>query len=108
MRIFTPEQALLDIGSDYLRIAVFTLPLMAVSTLISRILQGMGHGIPGLIINLVRVIILGVPLSYFFVFVWGYGYLSIAVAMVIGGIGANIVGVAMLRSRFKEMSKVIS
>ena len=47
----TPDQNLISLGAAYLRIIVFTFPLMAVGMLISRILQGMGFGLPGLILK---------------------------------------------------------
>ncbi len=97
LRIFTSDSLLLSISSAYLRINVFTFPLMAVSMISSRILQGMGLGLPGLIIQLVRIFIFAVPLAYIFVFILGYGYLSIAVAMVIGGIASNITAIAWLK-----------
>jgi len=104
LRIFTPDEALLGIGSAYLRINIFTFPLMAISMLTSRILQGMGYGLPGFIINFVRVFIFAVPLAYLFVFILGYGYLSIAVAMVIGGIASSITAVIWLRMRLNALS----
>lgn len=99
LKIFTNDILLINLGSAYLRIAVFTFPLMAVGMLTARILQGMGFGLPGFIINLVRIIVVAIPLAYLFVFILGYGYLSIAVAMVIGGIVSNIVALSWLRIR---------
>ena len=102
LRIFTPDMTLLALGSAYIRIEVFTFPLMAVSMNIARIMQGMGFGLPGFIINLVRFFIVAVPLAYLFVFILGFGYLSIAVAMVLGGIASNIVGIAWLKIKLKK------
>lgn len=104
LRIFTPDEILIGIGSAYLRINVFTFPLMAVSMLTSRILQGMGFGLPGFVINLVRIFIFAVPLAYLFVFILGYGYLSIAVAMVIGGVASSITALIWLRARLNALS----
>ena len=102
LRIFTPDAALLNIGSAYMRIEVFTFPLMAVSFNIARIMQGMGFGLPGFIINLVRIFFVAVPLAYIFVYILGFGYLSIAVAMVLGGIASNVVGIAWLKVKLKK------
>ncbi|MEM4268411.1 MAG: MATE family efflux transporter [Candidatus Woesearchaeota archaeon] len=103
LRIFTSDKIILAISAKYLRIDVFTFPLMAVSIMISRIAQGMGDGTPGLIINIVRIILVAVPLAYLFVFVLGYGYLSIAVAMVLGGVASNIVAFLWLTRRLKQI-----
>ena len=70
--------------------------MMAISMVISRVMQGMGYGLPGLVVNLVRIFIVAVPLAYLFVYVLGYGYLSIAVAMLLGGIASNMIAVSWL------------
>ncbi|MBL7054668.1 MATE family efflux transporter [Candidatus Woesearchaeota archaeon] len=103
LRIFTSEPALIAIASKYLRIEVLTFPLMAVSMNIARIIQGMGFGLPGFMINLIRIVLIAVPLAYIFVFILGYSYLSIAVAMVLGGIASNIVGIIWLKIKLKTL-----
>ncbi len=103
LAIFTPDKALLEIAAALLRIQVFTYPLMAITMNISRIMQGIGKGIPGLIINLIRVVIVAVPLSYVFVFVAGFSYLSISIAMVISAILASIIAVTWLNLSFRNL-----
>ena len=103
LRIFTSDTGLLNISAAYLRIDVFTFPLMAVAMIISRIMQGMGYGMPGLVINFIRVFLVAIPLAYIFVFLLGYGYLSIAVAMVIGGIISNIVALIFMNVELRKI-----
>lgn len=103
LRIFTDNQNLLQISSSYLRIIVFTMPLMAIGNPVSRILQGMGFGFPGFIISLTRIVIVSVPLAYLFVFRLGYGYLSIAAAMVIGGVASAIIAFILLEIKMKKI-----
>ncbi len=109
LRIFTADEQLLMLAVPYLRIDVFTFPLMAASMMISRILQAMGYGLPGLIINTVRIFVVAVPLAYVFVFALGLNYLSVALAMVLGGILATAVGMVWLLYTFRKVpSKVPS
>jgi putative MATE family efflux protein len=103
LKIFTDERLILMNGAAYLRIDVLTFPLMAVSMIVSRILQGMGLGLPGLMINLIRIFIVAVPLAYVFVFVLGFGFLSIAWAMVCGGIASNITAFLWLGTKFRGL-----
>jgi putative MATE family efflux protein len=103
LRIFTPQPVLLMVGSAYLRIDVFTFPLMTVSTVISRVLQGLGFGLPGLVINLIRIFIVAVPLAYIFVFILGYGFLSIAWAMVLGGVASNVTAFIWIGTKFRQL-----
>jgi len=103
LRVFTDDAYLIAIGAAYLKINVFTLPFMGISMTISRITQGMGYGLPGLIVQMIRVLIVAVPLAYIFVFVMGYGFLSIAVAMVLGGAAASATGIIWLNWKLKKL-----
>ena len=103
LRIFTPDTNLLSIATPYLRIDVFTFPLMAISSMASRAMQGMGYGLPGFVINVIRIMIVAVPLAALFVFVLGYGYLLVAVAMVLGGIASNVVALTWLKVKFRKL-----
>jgi len=102
--IFTREKLILMIGSDYLRIDVLTFPTMAIAMILSRVLQGMGFGSPGFVINAVRIFIIAVPLAYVFVFVLGYGFLSIAWAMVAGGVTASLLAFWWLGVKFRALA----
>lgn len=104
LRIFTKDANLIAIGSSYLRVIVFMLPLMAIGNSISRILQGIGSGMPALLIILTRMVIVSLPLAYLFVFKLGYGYLSIAVAMVIGGVAAALIAVIIFELKLKKLT----
>ncbi len=92
LKIFTTDKDIVRLGSAYLRVDVFTFPLMSTTMIISRVLQGLGMGTPGLVITLIRVFIVVVPLAYVFVYVFGLGYLWVAGAMVVGGLISNLVG----------------
>lgn len=105
LRIFTPDAELLNIGANYLRVVVFSFPAFAISIIISKVLQGLGEGIPGLIINIVRIIVVAVPLAYFFVYISGYNYLSIALAMVISAAISNLIAFAFLKKKFAQIKK---
>ncbi len=102
LRIFTPDAGLINLGAPFMRIELLTFPFMAVCMIISRAMYGMGLGLPGLIINLMRSLLLPIPLAYLFVFVLGYGYLSIPIAMVIGGVIASITAVFLLNNALKK------
>jgi putative MATE family efflux protein len=104
LRIFTPDANILSLGSAYMRINVFTFPLMITTMMVSRVMQGMGFGLPGLVVNLVRVIVVAIPAAYIFVYVLHYGYISIGVAAVLGGIASNIVAFIWLQIKLKKIN----
>lgn len=103
LRIFTSDATLLGLGSKYLQLDVITFPLMAIVLTATRALQGMGTGVPGFVANLVRIFVVAVPLAYIFVYVLGYGYLSIAWAMILGGIAASLVSAIWLQIKLKKV-----
>jgi Na+-driven multidrug efflux pump len=105
LRIFTDDPALIEIGVQYMRINVFTFPLMTTGMMMSRVMQGMGSGFPGLLVNLIRIVFVAVPLAYVFVYVFSLGFIWIAIAMVIGSIASSIVARLFVNHKIKELMR---
>jgi putative MATE family efflux protein len=105
LRVFTPDISLLKLSAGYLMIDVFTFPFIAVTIIVSRIMQGMGYGMPGLIVNLIRVFFVAVPAAFLFIYVLNLGYLSVAVAMLLGGIAASITAFFWLRYELNALKE---
>lgn len=105
LRIFTSDSNLLTLGGKYLRLDVLTFPLMAIVFMSTRALQGMGTGIPGFVSNLVRIFGVAVPLAYVFVYVYDFGYLSIAWAMIAGGIVASLISLIWLKLKLGSLQE---
>jgi len=103
-RAFTPDKELITLGVKYMRIDVLTFPLMAISMVVSRVLQGMGFGGPGFFVYLIRIFVVAVPLSYVFVYVLNFGFLAIAWAMVLSGLVAAAVGFVWLVLKLKKLN----
>jgi putative MATE family efflux protein len=104
--IFTPDQLVRDIGALFLRIDVITFPFIAINIITSRIMQGVGKGIPGFIVNIIRVLVVAVPLAYVLVYQLGYGFSSIPWSLVVGGFIATCVSVFYLFREFKILDRM--
>jgi len=102
IRIFTNDLSLIAITIPYLRLDILTFPLMAIVMCVTRIMQGMGYGLPSFIITLVRIVGVAVPLGYVFVFVLGYSYLYVPVAMVLAGLAASALSLFWFRLRIRK------
>ncbi len=102
--IFTSDPSLLNIASAYIRIHIFAFPFLAITMICSRALQGMGHGLPGMIANLVRVFVLVIPLAYLFTQVLGYSYLSIAIAIIVGAIVAAAIALTWFLVKVRKLN----
>ncbi len=107
LRIFTSNIILLNISSVYLKIYVVSFPLMAISIIINRSMQGMGTGIPGLVTNLVRIFIIAVPLSYLFIIVLKFSYLWVAFSMVLGAMASAIISFIWLEIKLKKINSKV-
>jgi putative MATE family efflux protein len=96
LKIFTDDAHLISLASDYLRVNVFVFPLVAVTVIIIRALQGLGLGFPGLVINGIRVFFVSMPLAYAAVFLMGYSFVSVAYCIIIGSMASSVVAVIWL------------
>jgi len=101
--IFTDDPEVLRVGVIYMRINVFTFPLMAGGMSAARVLQGLGKGLPGLILTFTRIVFVAVPLAWVFVFVLDLSFIWVGFAMILGGIAANIVGLPWLYFTLKKL-----
>ena len=66
-------------------------------------MQGLGTSVPGFVINIVRLIIVPLPLAYLFVLVLGYGYISLAISAIIGSVIAGIIALVRLHLSLKKL-----
>ncbi|MBW2968105.1 MATE family efflux transporter [Candidatus Woesearchaeota archaeon] len=103
MRIFTPEPVLLGLGINLIRVSVFQLPFVAIMMVMSRAMQGMGFGMPSFVTMMIRTVLLSAPLAYLFVYVLGYGYLSIPASLVLGSAVSAVVAMAWFRLKVRHL-----
>ena len=70
--LFTSDQDIASIGSEYLQIFSFAFPFVSVGMLCIRVMQGLGNTIPMLILTSLRVVIISCGLASIFKFLLGY------------------------------------
>jgi MATE family, multidrug efflux pump len=97
IRIFIRDPEAVAVGRTYLTFMLAMYPLMAFGATSGRILQGLGYGVPSLIITLVRVLIVGVPMAYVAVFAYGAPVEAVWVSMLVGGICSNVISALWVR-----------
>ena len=102
VKIFTADLQIQNISIDYLRIMSLMFPFISVGLTIGRILQGLGRGMPSLIITIVRVIGLAGPLAYYFTFVLDKPVEWIWYSMFISGIFATIISITWITVAFRK------
>jgi len=97
IRIFIRDPEAVAVGRTYLTFMLAMYPLMAFGATSGRLLQGLGHGVPALVISLVRVLIIGVPIAYVAVYVFGAPVEAVWASMLVGGICSNVISLVWVR-----------
>jgi len=68
---FTNDELIISIAVSFLKLFSLVYPLIAIAITTGRVLQGLGKGLPVLIITIVRVLGVSAPLALFFIFYLG-------------------------------------
>jgi len=99
---FTDETMIKNIAVDYLRVISLLLPFISIGLTIGRILQGLGLGMPSLIITTIRVIGVAGPLAYYFIYILDKPVEWMWYAMFISGVMATTISIIWLKFAFRK------
>jgi len=100
---FSDNLEIQALSVQYLRIIVFTYPLMALSMITGRFLQGLGRGTPELMLSALRVLVVAVPLATYFIFWMQRDVQWVWIAALIGSVTSASVAALWLRSALKGL-----
>ncbi len=100
-RIFTPDPEVQAVAVSVIRTLSFVYWVITIGILSGRSMQGLGTGIPSLVITTVRVLGVSVPLAIFFVFVLHKPYYWVWWAMVASSCTAATISLFWLRHRYR-------
>jgi len=101
LRFFTDEAEPLRLAVSYLRLEILSFPFMAITISCNRALQGLGYGLPGLVINGVRLFIVALPLAAFFTLYSNYDFRMVAIASLCGTITSATIAGFWLKRKLK-------
>lgn len=82
---------IIDEGSNFISIFVFGMPFFGIFQAAGAVFRGSGHNLPTMIMELTRLWVLRVPLSFLFAFVLSKGSTGVWMGMAI----SNIIGASM-------------
>jgi len=103
VRFFTDDASIVIIAVNFLQIFAFAYPFIAVGITTGRVLQGLGKGLPVLIITIVRVLGVSAPLALFFVFIMDKTVEWVWYSMMLSTIVAFGIGLTWLISTLKTL-----
>ena len=99
---FTDEAVIKNIAVNYLRVISLLFPFISIGLTIGRILQGLGLGMPSLMITTIRVIGVAGPLAYYFIYILDKPVEWMWYAMFISGIMGTIISIVWLKIAFRK------
>ena len=103
VKIFTLDVGIQSIAVTYLRFICLIYPLIAIGMTVGRILQGLGKGIPMLVITSIRILALSAPLALYFIMVLNKSIEWVWYAMIISTIVSVAISLIWLKSAFKDL-----
>lgn len=106
MSIFTDNTNILTIGINYLRLISMIYPLIAIGMNIGRVLQGLGRGLPQLIITVTRVLGVSVPFALVFTQLLNKPIEWVWYSMMISSVVAVMISIVWLRSAIRKQVPV--
>ncbi|SVC79929.1 uncharacterized protein METZ01_LOCUS332783, partial [marine metagenome] len=104
IKSFSSEPDIQDIAVYYLRCISLIYPLVAIGMSIGRILQGMGKGLPLLIITSIRILLVSAPLALYFRYGLGKPVEYVWYAMMISTVVATTTGIFWMRHALNKIS----
>ena len=103
VKSFSSEPDIQDIAVYYLRCISLIYPLVAIGMTIGRILQGVGKGLPLLVITSIRILLVSAPLALFFRYGLGKPVEYVWYSMMISTVVATTIGIIWLRHTLNEI-----
>ena len=100
---FTLDVDIQSIAVTYLRFICLIYPLIAIGMTVGRILQGLGKGLPMLVITSIRILALSAPLALYFIMVLNKPIEWVWYAMIISTIVSVAISLIWLKSAFKDL-----
>tara|TARA_Y100000590_G_scaffold12896_1_gene15671 strand:- start:118 stop:1077 length:960 start_codon:yes stop_codon:yes gene_type:complete len=102
---FTEDTLIISISVNFLRLFAFVYPLISVGITTGRVLQGLGKGLPVLVITIVRVLGVSAPLAVFFIFYMGKPVEWVWYSMMLSTVVAFVIAVSWLISTVSKLPK---
>ena len=102
---FTNDELIISIAVSFLKLFSLVYPLIAIAITTGRELQGLGEGLPVLIITIVRVLGVSAPLALFFIFYLGKSVEWVWYSMMISTIVAFSISMVWLFSTVGNLPK---
>ena len=103
MKMFASDPAIIETGVTYIRYVVFAYPFIVVGMISGRVFQGLGNGMPGLILTTLRIAVIIIPLALLFTRVFDWGVQGVFLSQVISSFIASLIAYFWLSGNLKKV-----
>lgn len=101
--LFTDDAAIVAMAVGYIRTIVFAFPFITIGVISGRVFQGLGEGLPSLLLTAMRVVLVSGALAFLFVRVLSMGLGSIWLALALGAAITSTISFVWLRWRIGRL-----
>ena len=103
--VFTNEPRIIEVAVSYIRVIVFAFPFVTIGVICGRAFQGLGHGIPSLILTSLRVVLISVPLAVVLTRIFDYGLTAVWVALPLSAAISSLLALAWIRRKIRLVER---
>jgi len=102
---FTDDEEIISVSVELLRLLCLIYPLVSIAMTSGRVMQGLGKGIPVLIITTIRVIGISAPLAYYFSYVLHKPLVWNWYAIMISAVISFVIALNWVRYELKKVNQ---
>ena len=99
--VFTDEPEILEVAVGYVRVVVFAFPFVTIGVICGRVFQGLGHGMPGLILTSLRVVLISVPAAVILTRVYSAELTSVWLAFPLSAATSSLIALAWIMKKLR-------
>ncbi|HJP34070.1 MAG TPA: MATE family efflux transporter [Candidatus Latescibacteria bacterium] len=100
---FTEDPVIIGIAAEYVRVISCAFPFITIGIISGRVFQGLGSGMPGLLLTALRIVLISVPLAWILTQVFDYGLRAVWISFAVSGFFTSIVAVAWVHLRLRRV-----
>ena len=100
---FTEDPEIIDIAAQYLRVICWAFPFVTIGIINGRVFQGLGSGMPGLVLTSLRVVLISVPAAWTLTQVFDYGLLAVWISLAAAGLVTSVLAVVWVHFRLRRV-----
>jgi putative MATE family efflux protein len=105
MPLFTDSTEIADLAVSYFKVLIFAYPFITIGLSSGRIMQGLGHATPMLVVTLLRVLLISAPLAWYFRNVLDLPIIYVWIAILISSVIASSTSFIWMMTVLKKLQK---